>query len=263
MLLIDEASGTFAFSFRAEDTNRNLPELVMQVWAPFDYLTVEWDAFVMPEVIGELAAVLFIWAIDDQGAEHQVSLGTVARELFSGDLDGAGAGLTGVNGLPPMVPEAIRRGVEARQAARTTAWEEVAACLADSEGRNVWLRLFGGSTVGGRVKDNFQDALTLDRARRLSPLEDGYAPSFVRLSRIASARIDPRRRIPKRVASPEFSEWMRQTDFAEIPPQLWGALCGECINAIRPLWRTGLCYRCRSGKPIELPSYNLAEFFQE
>jgi len=261
VVLIDQASGTFAFSFNAENTSRDLPELVMQVWAPFDYMTVEWDAFVMPEVLDELAAVLFVWAIDDNGEERQVSLGTVAENLFVGDIDGAGAGLTGVNELPRMVPDAIRTGVAERQESRTAAWEEVGGCLAEADGKNVWLRLFGGATVGGKVKNLGRETVILDRPRRLSPLEQDAPPTVVRLTQVAAARIDPRRRIGRRVAGPEFGEWMRQTDFARTPPQLWDALCAECINAIRPLWRTGPCYRCRAGKPIKLPTYDLADFF--
>jgi hypothetical protein len=275
VVLIDQDSGTFAFSFRAEDTSRNLPELVMQIWAPFDYLTVEWDAFVMPEVLDGLAAVLFVWAIDNDGHERQISLGTAtkavdrsaagesdtAADLFVGDFDSGGAGLTGVSELPPIVPDAIRRGVAERQATRVATWEEAADCLAHAQDKNVWIRQFGGATVGGKVKEVGKEIVSLHRPRYLSPLGRSGAPGVVRLARVAAARVDPRRRIPKHVASQEFGKWMRQTDFARTPPQLWGTLCEECINAVRPPWRTGPCYRCREGKPIELPADDLADLF--
>jgi hypothetical protein len=252
MVLIDQQSGVFAFSFRPE-TERVQSEVVMQLWAPVDYETRAADDVWMPEVIGGLVAVLFVWEFDDFGRERQISLGSVvADSFFSGELDEAAAGLMGVSKFPAVVPDSIRQEIEARQARRTEAIREVETCLIAAQDQKVWLRLFGGQTAAGRLKSLSDEYVTLDRPRRLAPHTEAPLANFIRVQDVAAAKAYSGR-IGFGGPSSALGDWLEATEFAEIAPQLWGARCPAC-SSMRPLWRTGRCYRCLAKEPVQKPS---------
>ena len=136
------------------------------------------------------------------------------------------------------------------------------ATINGADGKNIWLRLFGGDAVGGKVKAASRRMVHLDKPRKIDYPEGSAAGSFD-TDRIAAARLYPKRRMPKSFRGPEIGVWLNETAFADHPPQLWDSLCPNCINAVRPPWRTGNCCECRRGNVRWLPGMNPETMDQE
>lgn len=255
MIIVDDQSGTFLFT---RDRSGNSGTLVIQLWSPIDYWTAGWDTLEPPNPDWDFKVVLAAWSIDDKGEEREINLDpwdydreTEAKREVIGEgrgLDGisGGAQLTLLDGFPDGTPDPVRRAMRDYEKRRVAAWQQMADTLNNAHRRNVWLRLFGGDAVGGKVKSLSEQYVSLEKPRNLE-YESAKASGHHEVNRIAAARIFPGRRMPKRVFGPTFGDWMKETDVATTRPQLWDALCPNCIRAVKPPWRSGMCRECRAG----------------
>ncbi len=271
MVIVDDQTGVFLFT---RERKAGQGTVVLQLWSPVDYWSSGWEEITPAESEGEENSVVVIagWVVDDQGEEREIefnspdysddpSLQDEAIGLDRG-WDGwpGGAGLTLLEDFPDETPVAIRQAITQREERRLAVWRKMANTLNDAEGRNVWLRLVGGDAVGGRLESIFEESIVLEKPRNLR-YPGTKAPSMLYANRIVAAREFAGKRIPKRVFGPEFGGWMRETDSATIEPQLWQALCPNCVVAVRPPWRSEECQQCRSGNTRDeysrMPTTNL------
>lgn len=247
--MADRTTGTFVFSREAET---GASSVAIQLWTPWDYSTLEWDAIYYAGAEPHLfdGCVAAGWTLDERGEERDLEVHPEDENF--GDYDAGGAGLTLIpGGYPQGTPPSLADLVREREATKKVAWDRTASVLdAVKGGDTIWLRLSGGEAVGGRVAQITERSVVLKKPwswQTGAPKSKTRAIKFVE---IAAARKPDRR---ESVPGPEFGGWMEETNDLAVVPQLHTALCPNCINAVRPPWRSGPCWRCRAGQGREIP----------
>lgn len=251
VIISDRTTGTFLF---ARERERGGGSVVIQVWAPYDYLTLGWDAIHYAwggepnSLEGTVAAG---WTLDEYGEERELPL---KMEEEHAEVGNGGAQLILVDGFPRETPPALREAVKAREAAKREAWRATATVLDSAVGHRVWIRLVGGAAMVGRLERATARGVNLKKPLRwegagAEKLKSGYVAN----TEIVAAKDVGVGRRRLSVPGPEFGAWMKETDEASTTPQLRTALCPGCINAVKPPWRSGLCSECRAGRRRDIP----------
>ena len=225
----------------------------MELWALGDYGRLDWDAIdygAEGSDFDDATAVAAGWTLDERGDEREFAV----KPEDADDYEEAGAQLRLLWGYPSETPAALRAAVDERNAAMANAWKRTAGVLNSSDGDRIWLRLVGGDAVFAQLDSRAGQGVTLKKAYRWrDSSRKRRKTDYVKYREIVAA-IKPG---DWSVPGPKFGAWMAETEEAAIEPQLWSALCPECINAVKPPWRSGPCCECRAGRWRDIPKFRL------
>ena len=127
--------------------------------------------------------VVMAWVIDDEGEERDFNLAAddydqitaTSREVFGEDFStlsfvAVESGLSVAEEFPEAgTPEVVRNAIQARQKSRLNGVQSVVDVLNQAAGHNVWLRLYGGDAIAGKLTGFAEQGtcVVLDKPTRL------------------------------------------------------------------------------------------------